>query len=166
MLILDFSVPVGSFSLQCQQGNLWRNTGGLNYPYALGNVGQINTSSFGDGYYYYFYDWQIQRPDAECISARTPVNVIISSVNENYSDADLLVYPIPSANTIEVKLSDMMPAVQTYRVLDSYGREMIRQNIPGQNTFQINLSHLPPAQYILQIIGDGYWAAKKIMKTN
>jgi len=165
-LLLDFQIPVGSFSLQCQQGNLWRNAGELAYPYLLGSVGQINTSSFGDGYYYYFYDWQIQRYDAECISARTPVYVLISALNETYGDIALQVYPIPSANTIEVKLSDLLPAAQAFRVIDSYGREMIRQSIPGQNSFQVNLSHLPPAQYILQVIGDGYWAAKKIIKTN
>lgn len=166
ILVLDFFVPIGSFSLQCQQGHLWRNAGELAYPYALGNVGQINTSSFGDGYYYYFYDWQIQRQDAECISARAAVNILISGIHENYGDKEIIVYPIPSANTIYVKLPDLLETAQAFRVVDSYGRVMIRQDIPGQNTFEINLSHLPPAGYVLQVIGDGFLATQKIIKTN
>jgi hypothetical protein len=164
-LLLDFLVPVGSFSLHCQQGNLWRNAGELTYPYALGNVGQINTSSFGDDYYYYFYDWQIQRNDVECISARSPVNVLISGTHENYHDKEILVFPNPSANTIHVLLPDRLQAAQEFRVVDGYGRVVIRQNISGQKSFQINLGHLPPARYVLQVIGDDFLATQKIIKT-
>lgn len=160
MLLLDFPVPVGSFSLQCQQGNLWRNAGELSYPYALGEVGQINTSSFGNGYYYYFYDWQILRDDVDCISTRTQVNVLISGIYGDNNEEEFHVFPNPSANTVEVLLPDRMQAAEVFQVVDSYGRVMVRQYIAGQSNFQINLSHLPSAQYVLQVIGDGFIATQ------
>ena len=166
LLVLDFLVPVGSFSLQCQQGNLWRNAGELSYPYTLGEVGQINTSSFGNRYYYYFYDWQILRDDAECISTRAQVNVLISGIHGNNNEEELHVFPNPSANTVEVLLPDRMQAAEVFQVVDSYGRVMIRQYIAGQINFQIILSHLPSAQYVLQVIGDGFIATQKIIKTD
>lgn len=40
----------------------WRNNVGVNYPYTLPGVISITTSTAGNAFYYYFYDWQIQTP--------------------------------------------------------------------------------------------------------
>ncbi|MBK7342640.1 MAG: CRTAC1 family protein [Saprospiraceae bacterium] len=39
VLDLNFEVPVGELTLRCQQGNLFRNSGPLDYPYPIGDVG-------------------------------------------------------------------------------------------------------------------------------
>src|SRR5690606_26187368 len=80
-LLLDFDVPIGKLSLHCPQGNLFRDTGNTAYPYPLGDVGEIETSSFGDDYYYYFYDWKIQTRETECVSSRIGVSLIISATD-------------------------------------------------------------------------------------
>ena len=59
VLPLGFPIPVGTHILTTLQGNLFRNEGSLDYPYGIGDVGEIVTSSNGEGYYYYFYDWKI-----------------------------------------------------------------------------------------------------------
>lgn len=51
--------------------NLYRNNEGPSYPYTIPGVVSIETSSAGDDYYYFFYDWEIQEPS--CISERTEV---------------------------------------------------------------------------------------------
>ena len=75
---LNFDLPVGNdLELGCE-GNvdLFRNQGGAVFPYTLSGVVSITGTNAGvPGYYYYFYDWQLQ--GAPCISARTPVNVSV-----------------------------------------------------------------------------------------
>ncbi len=66
--------------------NLYRNDGGLAYPYNISNLVKITRSnvSASTSYYYYFYDWEIIGPD--CISARVPVNVFVNdTVNADFN---------------------------------------------------------------------------------
>jgi len=70
--------------------NLYRNDGGVAYPYTITGILSVKKSSAQQnptGYYYYFYDWQIQEPD--CISARTEATVTVEQgtpeVNFSYS---------------------------------------------------------------------------------
>jgi hypothetical protein len=76
IVTLNFDLPVGTdLELGCEGNvNLFRNQGGAVFPYTLSGVVSITGTNAGvGGYYYYFYDWQLQGPP--CISARTPVNV-------------------------------------------------------------------------------------------
>lgn len=54
--------------------NLWRNNVGVNYPYSLPGVLSITASTAGNGFYYFFYDWQI---NYGCESLRVPVNAVV-----------------------------------------------------------------------------------------
>ncbi|MBP7155122.1 MAG: hypothetical protein KBA60_03875 [Flavobacteriales bacterium] len=53
--------------------NLYRNTSGTTFPYTISNLVSVRTSSAGDQYYYYCYDWDVAEPDLTCASARVPV---------------------------------------------------------------------------------------------
>ncbi len=75
---------------------MWRNTAPLDYPYPIGDVGKIITSSFGDDYYYFFYDWKIKKEDFECISDRTAVPVIISATEEADDESNISIFPNPT----------------------------------------------------------------------
>lgn len=55
---------------------LYRTTTGVAYPYNVAGCVNMTSSSAGNGAYYYFYNWQISRP--ECASARIPV---VASMN-------------------------------------------------------------------------------------
>lgn len=77
---LDFDVPVGINLRLAGPGspNLYRNSGGTNYPYEIDNIVTIKHSSATSAptnYYYYFYDWEIV--EGECVSPRISVNALI-----------------------------------------------------------------------------------------
>lgn len=63
--------------------NMYRNSSGANFPYndpngivsIIGNNIPPSTSG-ASGYYYYFYDWEVQEPG--CVSLRKAVNVSLS----------------------------------------------------------------------------------------
>ncbi len=78
---LNFDVPIGTnLRLVCSgTPNLYRNSGGLAYPYSIPGLISIHSSSATSnptGYYYFFYDWEIQ--EESCLSSRVKVNAIIS----------------------------------------------------------------------------------------
>lgn len=63
--------------------NMYRNSSGANFPYndpngivsIIGNNVPASTSG-ASGYYYYFYDWEVQEPG--CVSLRKAVNMSFS----------------------------------------------------------------------------------------
>jgi Zn-dependent metalloprotease len=88
VITLNFPLNIGTnWQLGTQNGSgqdLFRNDAGPTYPYIVsGGEVIITTSSPGTGYYYFFYDWQIESPG--CTSERTEV---IATVNPN-SDATI-----------------------------------------------------------------------------
>lgn len=57
--------------------NLYRNSTGAVYPYNIGGLVNITGSSAGTpGYFYFFYNWQIQK--ANCVSAAVAVTASVS----------------------------------------------------------------------------------------
>jgi len=71
---LNFSLTPGTnfrLGIQGTNNDLFRNNGGVNYPYTLNGLVSITSSSAGGGYYYFYYNWEIIGDT--CISAREEV---------------------------------------------------------------------------------------------
>lgn len=77
-ITLNFNIPVGTNLRLVGPGspNLWRSNAGVTFPYAISGLVSINNSDAGSAYYYYFYDWEVKEPD--CVSPRVPVDAIIN----------------------------------------------------------------------------------------
>jgi Zn-dependent metalloprotease len=79
VIYLGFTIPQGNdYSLGGR--NMFRNNGGVSYPYVTPGVLNIKRSSASTnpmGYYYYFYDWKIRKP--ECASNRVEVHAFINN---------------------------------------------------------------------------------------
>lgn len=161
---LNFHVPVGKFSLQCQQGNLWRNTGPQDYPYAIGDVGKITSSSFGDQYYYFFYDWQIKTGDIECISARTAVHVILTASEQAKEKKNLVVFPNPTSGLVTIDLQENAEHYRRARLLDVNGIEVYSQRLNQGRWVQLDVQLIPIGIYSLQLFGDRDMAIHKLVK--
>ena len=165
---LNFAVPVGEeFSLRCVENNLFRNNSGVDYPYAIGDVGEVTTSLYGDTYYYYFYDWKILKTSTECISERTgaDVSIIVSTNNLGNTLTGVSIYPNPAESFAYLRFEAFENADLLIRVFDATGKEALaRKEISttiGTNIEEINTSSLAKGIYNVQLSIDG----KSISKT-
>jgi len=106
VVVLDYLIPVGiGYGLKSTTGNpqLWRFTNGVDgagYPYDLGSLCTINSSTVsGSGafnYYYFFFDWQIETPTTICPGPR--IEVVASIGLEGCTDTTACNYD-STANT-------------------------------------------------------------------
>lgn len=76
-ITLNLPLQPGSYRIGGMNMNLYRNTSGAAYPYAVGTLASITGASAGGGYYYYFYNWEMQADP--CASARVPVTVTFNA---------------------------------------------------------------------------------------
>jgi len=57
--------------------NLYRHSAGPSYPYNITGLVNITGSSAGSSYYYFYYNWQVEK--APCTSAATPVTATVTT---------------------------------------------------------------------------------------
>ncbi len=79
---LNYSLTPGTGYRLTRSGSfsLYRNNGGVSYPYNVTNYVSITGSSGGSGFYYFFYDWEVTTPVQTCYSSRTAA---VATVNSN-----------------------------------------------------------------------------------
>lgn len=161
-LELDFEIPVGEFSLHCPLGNLYRDITPIDYPYPLGTLGQIITSSFGTGYYYYFYDWKIQQRDVECISERVPVHVIVTGT-QDVTQNNTQIFPNPTTGELTIHMDNAPGKGGLLRFIDARGNQVLQEDIPEAQVFSLNIGSLPKGIYILQMLQNKQLIQHKII---
>lgn len=165
---LDFSVPQGGpYNLRVVGGNpqLWRDAAGSDpaYPFALGTVGTITSSSASGPnaleYYYFFYDWEVEALSTVCMSERVPVEVNVTSTNsmgEEGDDVGISVWPNPATDVLSITLGqatgrvsvDMMDV--TGRVIRSTSSNRVQAN----GTMQMKVSDLATGEYMVRVKHD------------
>ncbi|MBK8956139.1 MAG: VCBS repeat-containing protein [Saprospiraceae bacterium] len=69
---------------------LQRSDKGFYYPFFIQDKVRLLTSSNGDSYYYYFYDWVIRKPGVNCSSERIEIPVIYRPVDASNPGAEHL----------------------------------------------------------------------------
>ncbi len=147
---LDFEVPEGTLlSLQCLENNLFRNNSNVNYPYDIGDVGSITGSLNGNSFYYYFYNWQIEKQKTECISERVEVQLLVG-VNDLEGIVDLSVYPNPANDQLYVDFASAKNHNLCISLYDVLGRLVWEKKVTATSattTEQIDVSHLPKGAY-------------------
>lgn len=129
---LNFDLPVGTnLELGCA-GNtsLWRTNGGAVFPYTLSGFVSITGTNAGQpGYYYYFYDWEIQ--EYPCRSAREAVAVNVlplpTAAYTNSIAANVVDFTDASVNAVsyfwtfgDLTSSTQQNPTHTYAALGNY----------------------------------------------
>ena len=169
---LNFDVPIGTdLSLRCPQNNLFRNSSGVNYPYPIGTAGEITDSYYGGDFYYYFYDWKIEKEKIECFSERTPVNVSIeipiNTDDLNKTVALLDVRPNPVSDKLFIQINAIAATDMTIQLFDGTGKEVIEtkviSTIIGSNYTSINVTDFPKGVYYVQFSAEGQTSGRKIV---
>ncbi|NUM50971.1 MAG: S8 family serine peptidase [Flavobacteriales bacterium] len=145
--------------------DLYRNNAGVNYPYTLNGVLNITGSSAGAAFYYYLYNWEIKEDD--CISERTPVEAtVISCVGvEEFISGQIFLYPNPAKENITLEYVLKESGNIQFSFYDITGKKIINSEIvdgvQGMNKKQFNITSLSPSFYFLHIQKDN---RKKIFK--
>ena len=150
---LNFDVPIGTdFSLRNPEANLFRNNSGVNYPYPIGDVGEITTSLIGNSWYYYFYDWKIQKEGQNCISERVPVTIEVTNTDETFAQAGFHIFPNPTSHELFVKMEN---AAELIRLFDIQGKMLLEKTTMGNTIEILKISDLAAGIYAIHIVAAG-----------
>jgi hypothetical protein len=157
---LDFVIPAGSNYRITATGSaeLYRNDSGVNYPYDTDGVFSVTTSSAGDDFYYFFYDWEVEAGAGFCNSdlIETVAEVeICDNLDDKYELSDnIRVYPNPSNG--QFTLDVMIPGTSDIQldILEMSGRIIYHQSfedVYGKTQRVISLPDVSTGMYMAQI---------------
>ncbi|MBP6311800.1 MAG: FG-GAP-like repeat-containing protein [Flavobacteriales bacterium] len=162
---INFDVPAGGpYGLRVVGGDpqLWRDALGSNpaYPYALGTVGEITSSSVGGAnateYYYFFYDWEVSSEGVACEGPLTEVVVFVGTVgvDENNSDGLIQVFPNPAHDNVTVSFGDVKGKVSV-ELMDVTGRLIQSTNVDADvqqgGRLDLDLQELSRGEYLIRV---------------
>ncbi|MCB0764550.1 MAG: T9SS type A sorting domain-containing protein, partial [Flavobacteriales bacterium] len=165
---LEFDVPgPGEYGLRVVGGNpqMWRDGLGSNpaYPYSLGTMGAITSSSVGGAnataYYYFFYDWEVTGTGVACEGPRTEVVVQVGTVGlEELAGSDgIQVYPNPASDVLTIAFGEVSGRI-TIDMMDIAGRTIRSVNADRQalhaGLLQVDLNGLAAGEYAVRVRHD------------
>ncbi len=132
----------------------------LDYPYNIGNLLSIVNSNFGDGFYYYFYDWEVTENEKGCTSDLVPLDIFISSVSNLEDNNAISLQPNPSEGLFTLQYSEVNAF--NIRVLTLAGKELLQaENLTAE--YDIDLSGYSSGVYILRMeIGEDVYFSKLV----
>lgn len=179
IIALDFEVPVANglvLGTNTQKNNaelgtnsprLRRTNGPVDYPYEVPEVLSITGSNQSPEVYYYFYNWEIKLPDAECTSERVPVEAVLfvpNSTDETGRAGSLAVYPNPASGEVFVALPELS-ASASLRVFDLNGAALLKQTVtPGQLQATLQVQQLPAGVYAVKVEDAGKtWVGRLVV---
>ncbi len=182
-IVLNFSVPAGAgYKLTTDAEynqqilgtitpRLGRSDQDVNYPYEVPDVLSITGSNYGAGFYYYFFNWQVELEAVHCESERVMVTVLPmpNEVVELSSFGKIVLNPNPGKPGItQLSISPADPGSMELRLTDQLGRVLETQHLsllPGveQSVVIGNGVQLPEGIYFIQLRQNGHVAALKWM---
>lgn len=104
---LDFAIPAGTdYQLGISgTSSLYRNNAGVSFPYTVKDIMAIKNSSAGTGFYYYYYDWEIEYFNP---CGKTPVTVTLNNLNGNFSST-------PQVNPLQYQFNDLTTGATSWQ---------------------------------------------------
>ena len=121
------------------------------------NIVSLNSSNFGDSFYYYFYDWQIATKDISCVSDRVSVEALLDpslSATGFDQSGEVRLYPNPSNGKVHLEINFEAQNDLEVRIVDLTGKILLNENISSENNVELNLNHLAKGIYIVQVIDE------------
>lgn len=128
---------------------LERTSGGVTYPYTINNVISLTGNSIGSGFFYYFYDWQIEKQATTCTSVRVPVTVFVTptGISEIIKNG-IHIYPNPASDKLFIKLDNS--AIAEVSVFDQTGR-LLKNLLINDASNKLDISQFAAGVYQLRI---------------
>lgn len=139
---------------------LKRNATGVSYPYTVNDVISITGSDFGNQYFYYFYDWNVETEGFDCESPLVQVTVDITTGISELSNGMISLYPNPVNEALQIKLTGSENA--HLQLFDAAGRLITTQPLTNSlNT--IDISSLSTGIYQAIVIQNGNSYREKLV---
>ncbi|HEX5001225.1 MAG TPA: T9SS type A sorting domain-containing protein, partial [Bacteroidia bacterium] len=161
---LTTNAAVNVTSLGTVTPRLQRSSQGVLYPYTLSNLVSLTGSNQGAGFYYYFYDWEVQEPSYYCVSDRVPVVAdITTGIAVNQTDG-VSAYPNPAHETLFIHTGDLSGKMNI-SLTDVSGRVVRNLTIectPGVNE-ELSLKGLASGIYNLKLESSQHSSVRQVM---
>lgn len=171
---IEFEIPAGTGYELKTTGNpqLYRNgeDNTLAYPYALGDMGAITGTNIQGSnefnYYYFFYDWEVQRPESGCVSDRVEVLAVVDTTTSGIEEDDQMVFdlfPVPASDIVNLELS--FAGVFDLQLLDVSGKTLLNeQRVANEGDVQqINLQGLATGLYFVKVINGEDFGVRRLV---
>jgi ASPIC and UnbV/Secretion system C-terminal sorting domain/FG-GAP-like repeat/Ig-like domain CHU_C associated len=156
---LNFSVPAGGpygLRFSSEDPGCWRDGLGSDptYPYDLGGLGAITGTTVQGGntneYYYFFYDWEVERPLTACESERTEVVVEVSVGLEDGGVQGFSIFPVPTSSILNIDFGTIIGEVDM-DLVDVTGRIVRSEHRTVKGIGTIDVSALARGEYTLRV---------------
>jgi len=145
-----------------QGPRLRRSSTNVNYPYVVNDALTITNSNVGPQFFYYFYDWQVEKPGFTCESNRIEVVVNVGTTGtEELSKGDIHLFPNPATDVVQVRMENASPAL--FRLFDAGGR-LLESRLLNQMVNEISVSHLAPGLYMAELQREGEIMHTRLVK--
>mgnify|MGYP000442135969 CR=1 FL=1 len=151
-LYLNFDVPVmNDLELGMSSGNsdLYRNSTGSAYPYAIGNIASMtgHNSPNSATYHYFFYNLKMKE---NCISnfAEATAVFMLPSTLDDVVENNFSIYPNPAANSINISNNETIDRVH---IFDIKGSLIFSQSDQKKSTF-IDVSNFAKGVYYVKVV--------------
>lgn len=163
---LNFHVDAGTGYRLAATGtdiNLYRNSAGATYPIDVASLASItgtDVSASNPAYYYFFYNWLVQKDG--CTSAQTPVTVtvtICTNITTN-SESDLVLYPNPATDRFTI---GNITGTLLLKAYDLTGKLIYQETKQGGNTMEVSTAQWQQGVYFLSITQEGKTNYQKIV---
>jgi Zn-dependent metalloprotease len=155
---LNFHVSAGTGYRLAATGtdiNLYRNSAGAVYPIDVASIASItgtDVSSTNPTYYYFFYNWVLQKDG--CTSAATEVTVIVKVCTDIHTNSltDLVIYPNPANDRFTITNITGTISLKAY---DLTGKLIYQENKQSGISLEINTALWQQGVYFLSITHEG-----------
>lgn len=155
----DGSVNQSSFGFVSPQ--LKRNNSGVSFPYTLTDAVTLVSTVNGNSYYYYFYDWQVEKASLVCEGNFVPVTVYITTGIKELAESGISVYPNPVADDVFIK--NVSDAKVMATIFDETSR-IVLQEVVSKGETKLSLKGLAAGVYQMQLQKDGQMQYVKLVK--
>ncbi len=120
----------------------------VTYPYLIGDLASITSNTYGNQYYFYYYNISIEQAPTYCSSDAHAVSVTVDNTTgiELNSTTTLSVFPNPADMNLNIRTSITNGRVS---LMDATGRIVKEQNINMNGTLAVN--ELQAGIYMLRV---------------
>ncbi|MFT5011163.1 MAG: hypothetical protein ACI888_001237 [Flavobacteriales bacterium] len=165
----NWDIPEGiEMSIRSVETNLFRNDGGITYPYAVGDVASIYTSNFGTAWYYYFYNWHVQKESFVCESEPVEVIASIVGIEEITRVNGIEMFPNPTVENLSITFNSASSEKISIDILNALGQLVISKEITASNTVEqrveLNVSNLDSGVYTVRFTTGGSEVSRTFVK--